>query len=116
MTYKTFVEHITATTGIATEDMAVIAQSVGAVLIATWAHDYAPPIRGMVLASPAFKVKLYVPFARAGLRRAAQFSWDVLRKLVCEPGFLTHDLDASLLQDGSTDHPGNRREHPARAL
>ena len=31
--------------GIRTEDMAVIAQSVGAVLIAAWAHDYAPKIR-----------------------------------------------------------------------
>src|SRR3982074_1601252 len=65
---QTFIDHITATSGIAVEDMAVIAQSVGAVLIAAWAHDYAPPIRCMVLASPAFKVKLYVPFARAGLR------------------------------------------------
>ena len=46
--------------------MAVIAQSVGAVLVAAWAHDYAPKIRCMVLASPAFKVKLYVPFARPG--------------------------------------------------
>jgi alpha-beta hydrolase superfamily lysophospholipase len=35
--------------------------------VATWAHDYAPGIRCMVLASPAFKVKLYVPFARPGL-------------------------------------------------
>ena len=52
-------------------DMAVIAQSVGAVLVATWAHDYAPQIRCMVLASPAFKVKLYVPFARAGPAAAA---------------------------------------------
>ncbi|MNR67398.1 hypothetical protein D3C85_1913590 [compost metagenome] len=46
--------------------MAVLAQSVGAVLIATWAHDYAPKVRCLVLASPAFKVKLYVPFARPG--------------------------------------------------
>ena len=42
----------------------MIAQSVGAVLVATWIHDYAPAIRGLVLASPAFKVKLYVPLAR----------------------------------------------------
>ena len=65
---QTFVDHIAATYGIAIEDMAVVAQSVGAVLVAAWAHDYAPNIRCMVLASPAFKVKLYVPFARAGLK------------------------------------------------
>ncbi len=49
-----------------------IAQSVGAVLVATWAHDYAPQVRALMLASPAFKVKLYVPFARAGLGLHAQ--------------------------------------------
>ena len=49
------------------EDIIVVAQSVGAVLVSTWVHDYAPNIRGMILASPAFKVKLYVPFARLGL-------------------------------------------------
>lgn len=41
---QTFADHITATAGIPIEDMAIVAQSVGAVLIATWAHDYAPPI------------------------------------------------------------------------
>ncbi len=41
------------------EEVVVIAQSVGAVLVATWVHDYTPAIRGLVLATPAFKVKLY---------------------------------------------------------
>ena len=34
----------------------MIAQSVGAVLVSTWLHDYAPKIRCAVLASPAFKI------------------------------------------------------------
>ncbi|RBE36707.1 alpha/beta hydrolase, partial [Xanthomonas oryzae pv. oryzae] len=46
------------THGIAVQDMVVIAQSVGAVVAATWVHDYAPPLRALVLASPAFKVTL----------------------------------------------------------
>ena len=46
------------------EDVAVIAQSVGGVIAAAWVHDYAPNIRCLILASPALKVKLYVPFAR----------------------------------------------------
>ncbi len=91
MTCSTFVEHITATTGIATEDMAVIAQSVGAVLIATWAHDYAPPIRGMILASPAFKVKLYVPFARVGLRAQQKLRGLFYVNSYVKPRLLTHD-------------------------
>ncbi len=42
----------------------MIGQSVGAVLLTAWVHDYAPQIRAMVLAAPAFRVKLYLPFAR----------------------------------------------------
>ena len=68
-------------TAIAAEDIAVVAQSVGAVLVAAWAHDYAPNIRCLVLASPAFKVKLYVPFARTGLEADAQAARELLRQL-----------------------------------
>ncbi len=63
-----FIEHIAKTYEIAPEDLAIVAQSVGAVLVAAWAHDYAPRIRCLVLASPAFRVKLYVPFARTLLK------------------------------------------------
>jgi len=65
---QTFIDHIAHTHDIATADMVVLAQSVGAVIISTWVHDYAPQIRPLVLASPAFNVKLYVPFARPGLK------------------------------------------------
>jgi len=88
---QSFVDHIAAAHGIAVEDMAVIAQSVGAVLIATWAHDYAPPIRGMVLASPAFKVKLYVPFARPGLALQHKLRGLFYVNSYVKPQFLTHD-------------------------
>lgn len=62
-----FVRFVATDSQASIEDVVVVAQSVGAVLAATWVHDYAPTIRGLVLASPAFKVKLYVPFARSGL-------------------------------------------------
>ncbi|HEY3839376.1 MAG TPA: alpha/beta fold hydrolase, partial [Bryobacteraceae bacterium] len=65
-----FIRHISDTHGIEPENIAVVAQSVGAVLAATWVHDYAPRIRCLILASPAFKVKLYVPFARPSLKMA----------------------------------------------
>ena len=61
-----FIRHITTVHGITVENIVVIAQSVGGVLAATWVHDYAPKIRCLILATPAFKVKLYVPFARTG--------------------------------------------------
>ncbi len=52
-----FVRFAASDSQVGLEEVVVIAQSVGAVLVATWVHDYAPAIRGLVLASPAFKVK-----------------------------------------------------------
>jgi alpha-beta hydrolase superfamily lysophospholipase len=88
---QTFVDHIAATDRVAVEDMAVVAQSVGAVLISTWAHDYAPKIRAMVLASPAFSVKLYVPFARPSLRLMQKLKGNFFVNSYVKPRFLTHD-------------------------
>ena len=77
--------------GIAHERMAVVAQSVGAVVAAAWAHDYAPRLRALVLASPAFKVKLYVPFARPGLRLLQALRGNFFVNSYVKPQFLTHD-------------------------
>ncbi len=63
-----FVRHISETHGKRLEDMIVLGHSVGAVTVAAWIHDYAPPVRAMVLVTPALRVKLYVPFARTALR------------------------------------------------
>ncbi|MDN6855070.1 bifunctional alpha/beta hydrolase/class I SAM-dependent methyltransferase [Pseudomonas sp. CAN2814] len=88
---QTFVEHIAANYGIAISDMAVVAQSVGAVVASTWVHDYAPPIRSLVLASPAFKVKLYVPFARPGLKLARWWRGNFFVNSYVKAKFLSHD-------------------------
>ena len=88
---QTFVDHIRDTHGIAHEDMAVLAQSVGAVTVSTWAHDYAPQVRALVLASPAFKVKLYVPFARPGLRLMQKLRGNFYVNSYVKSKFLTHD-------------------------
>lgn len=88
---QTFIEHIQACHGIAEQDLVVLAQSVGAVLIATWAHDYAPKVRCLVLASPAFKVKLYVPFARTGLKLLKALRGNFFVNSYVKPRLLTHD-------------------------
>jgi alpha-beta hydrolase superfamily lysophospholipase len=72
-------------------DVAVIAQSVGAVLAATWVHDYAPNIRSLTLASPAFKVKLYVPFAVPGLKLQHKLRGNFFVNSYVKAKFLTHD-------------------------
>ncbi|KAB2920615.1 MAG: bifunctional alpha/beta hydrolase/class I SAM-dependent methyltransferase [Dechloromonas sp.] len=88
---QTFIHHLRDTWGIAEEEMAVLAQSVGAVLVSTWAHDYAPRIRCLVLASPAFKVKLYVPFARSGLALQQKLRGNFFVNSYVKSKFLTHD-------------------------
>ena len=89
---ETFIGHIVETHGIAVEDIAILAQSVGAVLAAAWAHDYAPNIRCMVLASPAFKIKLYIPCARGALKLLRALGGSFFVKSYVRPEVLTHDL------------------------
>lgn len=88
---QTFIEHIRTRHAIAEQDMAVLAQSVGAVVVSTWAHDYAPQIRCLVLASPAFKVKLYVPFARPGLKLMRAWRGNFFVNSYVKAKFLSHD-------------------------
>lgn len=86
-----FVAHIRAETGAEMRDIAVVAQSVGAVLAAGWVHDYAPEIRALVLASPAFDIKLYVPFAKEGIALWQKLKGSFYVNSYVKPQFLTHD-------------------------
>lgn len=88
---QTFVDHLGATFAIAEQDISVVAQSVGAVIVATWVHDYAPKIRSLVLASPAFQVKLYVPFARTGLALMQRLKGNFFVNSYVKARFLSHD-------------------------
>ncbi len=95
-----FVDHVREQYGIEAQDMAVIAQSVGAVLVSTWAHDYAPRLRALVLASPAFQVKLYVPFARPGLRLMQKLRGNFFVNSYVKARFLSHDPARQASYDG----------------
>ncbi|VVN97817.1 bifunctional alpha/beta hydrolase/class I SAM-dependent methyltransferase [Pseudomonas fluorescens] len=88
---QTFCDHLSAAHQVNQENMAVIAQSVGAVIVATWVHDYAPRIRALVLASPAFKVKLYVPFARTGLALMRKSRGNFFVNSYVKARLLSHD-------------------------
>jgi alpha-beta hydrolase superfamily lysophospholipase/ubiquinone/menaquinone biosynthesis C-methylase UbiE len=86
-----FARHVCETGGFEMEDIAVIAQSVGAVLAAAWVHDYAPKIRALILASPAFSVKLYAPFAREGIWLWQEMMGRFFVNSYVKAKFLTHD-------------------------
>lgn len=86
-----FCRHVAETHRIPIQNMIVIAHSVGAVVAATWVHDYAPPIRAMVLGAPAFQVKLYVPLAIPALRLRQKLFGHGFVKSYVKSNLLTHD-------------------------
>lgn len=87
----TFVKFICETHQIPIENIMIVANSVGAVVATTWVHDYAPRIRGMVLAAPAFRVKLYVPLALTGLRILNAIKHPAFVSSYVKSKMLTHD-------------------------
>src|SRR6266436_628647 len=93
-----FARHVSEKFGIPIENMIVLAHSLAAVTIAAWIHDYAPPIRAMILATAAFHVKLYIPFAIPALR--------ILRprfvKSYVKSKMLTHDREQAARYDSDT--------------
>jgi alpha-beta hydrolase superfamily lysophospholipase/SAM-dependent methyltransferase len=86
-----FVRHISEKFQIPVENMVVLAHSVGAVTATAWAHDYAPPIRGLILGAPAFRVKLYIPFAVPSLRLRQKLFGHGYVKSYVKAKMLTHD-------------------------
>jgi alpha-beta hydrolase superfamily lysophospholipase/SAM-dependent methyltransferase len=83
--------HLITTHGIILQDSVVMAHSVGAVVATAWVHDYAPPVRGLVLATPAFDVKLYVPLAVPALRLKQKLFGPGYVKSYVKSKVLTHD-------------------------
>ncbi len=86
-----FVRHIVDEYHTPVENMAMIANSIGAVIVAAWVHDYAPRIRAMALMAPALRVKLYVPLAIPGLRVLQRIRKKAFVTSYVRPAMLTHD-------------------------
>src|SRR3954471_23237841 len=86
-----FVQHVRDHHGFALENMIVLAHSVGAVVVSAWAHDYAPPLRALILATPAFRVRLYLPFAVPALRLRHKLAPGGHVKSYVKAKMLTHD-------------------------
>ena len=88
---EAFASHISNTYGISRQNTIVMGHSVGAVIAAAWVHDYAPPLRGLILATPAFRVKLYVPGAVPLLRLRQWMFGEGFVKSYVKAKLLTHD-------------------------
>ncbi|MFI5378318.1 MAG: bifunctional alpha/beta hydrolase/class I SAM-dependent methyltransferase [Tepidisphaerales bacterium] len=94
-----FARHVCTKHGIAMENVAVLAHSVGAVIATAWVHDYAPPIRALILAVAAFRVRLYVPLAVPMLRLKQKFLGPGFVKSYVKAKMLTHDPQQAAAYD-----------------
>lgn len=94
-----FVRHLSAEFSVDVSQMAVVAHSVGAVIAAAWVHDYAPPIRALVLGTPALRVKLYVPLAIPALRLLSKVKKKSFVKSYVRSKMLTHDPQEAAAYD-----------------
>lgn len=81
-------QHLVSCHGVTADETVVVAHSLGAVIATAWVHDFAPRIRGLVLATPAWQVNLFVPLALPALR---------LKERLLGPGFVTSYVSASML-------------------
>ncbi|MBI4583030.1 MAG: alpha/beta fold hydrolase [Planctomycetes bacterium] len=88
---EAFMRHISEEYNIPEENRVVLGHSVGAVIAAAWALDYASPLRGLILGAPAFRVKLYVPLAIPLLRLLRRFKEKASIKSYVKATMLTGD-------------------------
>ena len=94
-----FVKAVSHEYDISTEDMAVLAHSEGSVIASSLVLDHQPRLRGLVLGSPALRVKLYVPFGVALLRALARIRPNSFVRGFVTSRRLTHDREERALRD-----------------
>ncbi|MEC7118832.1 MAG: alpha/beta fold hydrolase [Pseudomonadota bacterium] len=87
-----WVAEIRQLTAVSNAQISVIASSMGAVIASAWVHDYAPDIRALVLATAAFKIRLYVPFAVPMLKGVRHFGLMNQVSSYVKARMLTHDV------------------------
>ncbi len=97
-----FVAFVCKKEGKSQEDVCMIANSVAGVVASTWIHDYAPKVRGVALVAPAFKIKLYFPYAKQWLKLAVKFKPELNIKSYVKSRFLTHDAREQKRYDDDT--------------
>jgi alpha-beta hydrolase superfamily lysophospholipase len=95
----TFFRHLQKTHGLTPERTVVVAHSVGGVVAATWVHDFAPRIAGLVLATPALEVNLIVPGALTSIRVMQKLKSDATIKSYVPGSWLTRDASAAVVYD-----------------
>lgn len=97
-----FIAHLGEARGVSEENIVLVSHSVGAVIGATWVHDFAPRIAGLVLATPAFDVNLIFPGALASIRLVQKLRPEATIKSYVRGDWLTRDPAAAAGYDADT--------------
>lgn len=88
-----FVNHIKNEYQIKEEDIFIVANSIGGVILSAYVHDFAPNIAGMALLAPAFEIKLYIPFARELVILLTKINKNAKVMSYVKAKVLTHDVE-----------------------
>ena len=88
-----FVKHIKSEYQIKEEDIFIVANSIGGVILSAYVHDFAPNIAGIALLAPAFEIKLYIPFAKQLVTLLTKIKKDAKVMSYVKAKVLTHDVE-----------------------
>lgn len=88
-----FVKHIKNEYQIKEEDIFIIANSIGGVILSAYVHDFTPNIAGIGLLAPAFEIKLYIPFAKQLVTLLTKIKKDAKVMSYVKAKVLTHDVE-----------------------
>jgi len=101
-----FVRHVSEIERVPVDQIAVVGHSVGAAIVATWIHDFSPRVRAAVLATPAFRIRLFLPLAIPLLRLAQAIGIMRIVPSYVKARVLTHDRTQRIRheRDGLISH------------
>ena len=88
-----FIKHIKSEYQIKEEDVFIVANSIGGVILSAYVHDFAPNIAGIALLAPAFEIKLYIPFAKQLVTLLTKIKKDAKVMSYVKAKVLTHDVE-----------------------
>ena len=95
----TFAKFLGQRYGVHEEDIFVVANSIGGVIVSAWVHDFAPRIAGMALLAPAFEINLIVPLAKQAIELMLKVNPKLIVKSYVKSKMLTRDPEQQRAYD-----------------
>lgn len=86
-----FIQHILKKYSLSMSNLVLLGSSLGGLLISSYVYEYKPEIRAMILGSPLFRVRTYIPFDRLVLRILGGLKSSCYVNSYVLASMLTHD-------------------------